>query len=78
MGFMNGKSSEPLLRLKQLLPCKDRQQENDDKMAMNRKKRNRAISAAAPAMPVNPNRAAMIAIARNIAAHFNILPPTID
>src|SRR5436309_1860192 len=42
------------------------------KMAMNRKKRNRAMSAAAPAMPVNPNSAAMIAITRNIAAHFNM------
>ncbi len=42
------------------------------KMAMNRKNRKRAISAAAPAMPVKPNSAAMIAITRNIAAHFNI------
>jgi len=42
-------------------------------MAITRKKRNRATSAAAPAMPVNPNSAAMIAITRNIAAHFNII-----
>jgi hypothetical protein len=41
----------------------------------NRKNRNLAMSAAAPAIPVNPSNAAMMAITRKIAAHFSIKPP---
>jgi hypothetical protein len=39
----------------------------------NRKNRNFAIPAAADAIPVNPNKAAISAITRKINAHFNIL-----
>jgi seryl-tRNA(Sec) selenium transferase len=37
------------------------------------KKRILAISIAEPAICVNPNSAAIIAITKNVAAHFNIL-----
>jgi hypothetical protein len=33
-----------------------------------------AMSIAEPAIPVNPNNAATIAITKNVAAHRNILP----
>src|SRR5215472_15357499 len=46
-------------------------------MARNRKNRNLAISVAAPAIPVKPNKAAMTAITRKIAAHLSILLPPV-
>jgi len=48
-------------------------------MATNRKNRNFAIPAAAPAMPVKPNNAAIIAITKKIAAHLNmrVSPPSV-
>jgi hypothetical protein len=42
-------------------------------MTKKRKKRNLAMPAAAEAIPVKPNNAAISAITRKIAAHFNIL-----
>jgi hypothetical protein len=42
------------------------------KIAMKRKNKNLAISAAAPAIPLNPNSAAIIAMTRKVAAHLNI------
>jgi hypothetical protein len=33
-----------------------------------------AISTAEPAIPVNPNNAAIIAITKNVAAQFNMAP----
>ena len=45
-------------------------------MKKTRKMKNRilAIPAAAAAMPVNPNKAAISAITKKIAAHFSIFP----
>jgi hypothetical protein len=43
------------------------------KITTKRKKRNFAISAAAPAIPVNPSNAAMTAMMKKIAAHLNII-----
>ena len=42
-------------------------------MIRKRKKRNLAIAAAVPAIPVNPRIPATTEIMRNINAHFNIL-----